>query len=89
MVLKEPTEADFETLQFFKKYLLFKRGSKEGTGKYFIWHYRGESLGHAKYTCPYCNYNGEISQEFELPFKFRCKKCDKKLTINKGKKTKK
>ena len=81
MALKKPESID--ECKFFSKQFISKRGSKDDDGFAFIWVFKGDNQGNCEYTCPYCQYKGEIQQEFSLPFKFRCQKCEKSISLRK------
>jgi hypothetical protein len=81
MALRKPNS--IEECKLFSKQFISKRGSKDQEGRAFLWVFKGEDVGNVEYTCPYCGHEGEIQQEFNLPFKFRCEKCEKAISIKK------
>lgn len=61
-----------------------ENSSGEETGEIFIWRRGGEEDYNYIMQCPFCREEQEGSTKFERrPYRIRCSKCNKSITISK------
>ena len=60
-----------------------QRNIEGGKGKIRILALKADMIAHVEYICPHCQKYGYDEYPWKRPFSFKCKNCDKKISVPK------